>query len=899
MYIRRTPKLVASVLILTSIIAGCSKKTSVEYIDEARELLESGKNSAAIISLKNALKNENNNIEARFLLGSIYEQEGQWLNAKKELEIAYEAGANKNEALLLLTKVHYRLDDVDYLVPLDGHKDYGDLANLYRAIIALKEGDITKSKALLDEVILVNNHKEVSELALAWDYFLNRDYTNSLLTLEKLTDFNYIKDDLIELKIANLVSQNKHADAAEELETFLSLHRQSHIHRLQLAEQYTKARNYTKAEENADLLLTLFKNNVLLNRIKAEIKFNEQNYTLAKEYADIALRNSQDVLSKVIAGVSSYKLEQYESSYNYLSSVKNHFPDDHLVKQILNLLSSQLSLGKTDDELLSENIRDLISRGEYDEMRIAISEASPESAEGVIDLRLGLLKAIEGDTSYANDFQRAIASGYAGIEPSILLAQKYMEEKAYDKVLEIADSLEHQHKSTAMLLQGSVLIEKGEYKKAINIYDSILLDEPNNTGAMFKLSEIYSITENYAKSIDYLKKIYAFSSSNIHAVQRLFKLSLSNDFRADVERFFISQAQADEKNVNRHIVVAEFYVLQGDLEKALVIASRYLLKHPKQLEMSLLKVRVLLSLGRVYDANNIIEVLDNKYSNQIEVVKSKAYILNINGKRSEAINLLEDFFNLNSNNINDDFSLMLASLYFENRDFAKTNMALVKVINKTHPKYLRVSGKLALLNRDNLRAMDFLSQAYDSQPSSVLALELAQAMQNMNKYDKAITLLERALSNADSNELIMLKYKLAELYEERNPEKAELYYNQLLNDTNESAGALNNIAWFYYTQQRFNEGKIHAISALEKAPNVAPINNTLGAILLALNEFSKANEYFRRSVEIEPNNANYKVWLMKGLMLQGEKEAAQKLRDTIDVESLNTDTKKLFKEIFN
>ena len=65
-----------------------------------------------------------------------------------------------------------------------------------------------------------------------------------------------------------LLCKKKYEAAAEQLELFLSLYPQSHSHRLQLADQYAKYRNYAKAEENADLLLTLFENNVVLNRIK-------------------------------------------------------------------------------------------------------------------------------------------------------------------------------------------------------------------------------------------------------------------------------------------------------------------------------------------------------------------------------------------------------------------------------------------------------------------------------------------------------------------------------------------------------------------------------------------------------------------------------------------------------
>jgi len=902
-YFINKQKLAFSTLLLLAALSGCSEnKSTAEYIAEAKVAFSNGQNSLAIINLKNVLKTEKNNLEARFLLGSVYAKQGLWVNAEKELRVANNAGLNDENINVLLAKVNYRLEDVDYLTSVMSlQKKYSDLAKLYLTIISVKQGDINTGRAILDEIILADSGQDINKLAMAWEYFLDADYSGSLGILDTLADIPVIKEDVIELRVANLVVQKHYKLAAEQLELFLSLHPQSHTHRLQLAEQYVKYRNYTEAEKNADLLLALYKNNIVLNRIKAEIKFNAKEYTFAKEFAETALRNSEDTLSKVIAGISAYQLGQFESSYNYLNSVSTYFPDGHPVNQIIKSLSNKLSFSTGQgDELLSDKVLALIDSGDYKQTRKLLNKAAESSGinNGVIDFQLGLLKIIEGDASYTDDFQRAISNGFSGVEPQVMLAQQYFKDKEYSKVIDIAESLPSSQEVIALLLKGSVYLEKGLLDKAIIVYDGILANEPRHMGAMFKLSEVYFKAGNLVKSTDLLKNIYSISASNVYAVRYLFKFSLESSNKKMLEQFFKAQIEIDKDNVNRHIVLAEFYLLHNEFEEALTITSRYLLKSPEQLEVFLLNTKALLSLNRINDVKNNLLTLEQIAPLHPEVIKNKAIILNVEGNKAEAIRVIEDFSNKNNNMLNDDLLLMLSTLYIESIKVLKAEEALSKIKNTQSTKYARVAGKMALIKGDSALAVMFLSKAHKYNPSQLVALELAQALQNEKKFDEAIELLERFITTGAPENSILVKYKLAELCEEKYPKKAERYYEQLLTETKGSVATLNNIAWFYYTQQRYVEGKKFASQAVKKAPELAAVHNTLGVLLLELGELPQAKHHLQTSVNIEPKNDKYKIWLSKCFILNGEKDRAKNIRSTIRIEALKPEIKMLFNDVF-
>jgi len=365
-----------------------------------------------------------------------------------------------------------------------------------------------------------------------------------------------------------------------------------------------------------------------------------------------------------------------------------------------------------------------------------------------------------------------------------------------------------------------------------------------------------------------------------------------------LEDFFVSQMDIDKKSINRHIVLAEFYSFHNEFEQALAISSRYLLKYPEQLEMSLFQIRTLLDLDRLNEARQAMMSLEKNHPMNSDVIKSKALILNIEGKTAEAIKIIEDFSAINGGIINDDLLLSISTLYIENFQIAKAETALNQVQSKHNIRYIRLEGKIALSKGNNALAIESLSKVFHAAPSLLIALEIAQALQNVNKFDEAILLLEKFILKVEANQLILIKYKLAELCEVLYPLKAENYYKQLLLDTKESSTILNNIAWFYYTQQRYIEGKVFAIQAIKKAPDSSAVHNTLGVILLKLNENTEANIHFKKSVSLAPTNNNYKVWLAKGLLSIGDSESVKVIRDTIQFSDLKEDIKILYNEIF-
>ena len=85
--------------------SGCSQSTSVEkYLQDAQQYRQKGDNKAAIIQLKNVLQKNADHAEARYQLGIIYNELGDYLSAEKELEKARRLGYARDKAELALAQ---------------------------------------------------------------------------------------------------------------------------------------------------------------------------------------------------------------------------------------------------------------------------------------------------------------------------------------------------------------------------------------------------------------------------------------------------------------------------------------------------------------------------------------------------------------------------------------------------------------------------------------------------------------------------------------------------------------------------------------------------------------------------------------------------------------------------
>ena len=165
-------------------LVGCGDRTTdLEYLQRAREYQAKQDWSASVIELKNALRKNPDNRDARLLLGQIYVTTGNGAPAEKELLRARDLGAARDVWLVPLARA-YMLQDQNQKV-LDLTLDTADapatqaglLALQGLSALALAQPDVARgllSRALTLQSGQVDALLGLSELAL-----IGRNYSEA------------------------------------------------------------------------------------------------------------------------------------------------------------------------------------------------------------------------------------------------------------------------------------------------------------------------------------------------------------------------------------------------------------------------------------------------------------------------------------------------------------------------------------------------------------------------------------------------------------------------------------------------------------------------------------------------------------------------------------------------
>lgn len=168
-----TLKLVASIFLLVILIGCDSPKSEKELIDSALSYEAKGELDSASIQLKNILRENPKNDQARFLLGGIYLKQGLPISAEKELALAKDNGYENEQLIPYLAKVYYQLHNSEKLDELtENSQSYSEQTlvtiYIYRGLHELYLGDRDKAE---QEIALANSISEnaiYSKLGSAW-----------------------------------------------------------------------------------------------------------------------------------------------------------------------------------------------------------------------------------------------------------------------------------------------------------------------------------------------------------------------------------------------------------------------------------------------------------------------------------------------------------------------------------------------------------------------------------------------------------------------------------------------------------------------------------------------------------------------------------------------------------
>ncbi|WP_076417755.1 XrtA/PEP-CTERM system TPR-repeat protein PrsT [Colwellia sp. UCD-KL20] len=865
-------KLLVSVGVI-SVLAGCGENDTARTHIEKAKSFKSTEIDSILIELKNAVKLEPKNGEARFLLGEAYLSQGFGVGAVKELQKAYDFKYDENKLIPLLARAYLLTTADEDLLDLDQHTAnliddtkvhylaYKTLAAIRTNNMELASESVESANKLLPNntyTLLANAYLEMAENKLE----LAKGHVNKALAISP----TQVDSLLLSGQISTALGEHK--EATESYLEYAKLQPKSNVIVLFLAQSLLKEEKFLEAERYADSIISAAPNQPFANYVKAMSQFELKNYQKAKEYAETALKSqfNQGPL-KLIAGVSAYFLGNYEQSHYHLESVVKYLVPEHPARKMFAV--SQLQLGMVEDipqtlegfhsttpedeKFLSSLSYQLAELGAFDNAKAVAKKAlnsAPEGAEQ--NMRDGILKLMLNDPSGMQNLKDAVALQPDFLGAELALAYAAIQSKDYEQAITISEKWKEKYpeKPGGYNVLAAVYLKQGAIEKAKEELDKSLAIQ-NSVFALLELTNLAII----AKDVDEAKRLSGIAidsfPENVNILRQYYSVFNNEEAFDKIKDLY----KSDEKNQTVGMLYTELLIKAKKFNEAINVIDKYetTVKTPKKLWQ--LKVLSHSGLNNVHKSQTVLEdwIKTNPY--HIEPVVMLADYFARSNNIENAINLIEKALR-GQHADNNMLKMGKMQLLLDNKDVREAKAYYQELKKKGIKPEITygIEGRIALLSEDYANATLLLSKFYDAFPSSKNAILLAGAYQGHRENNKAITLLEKHLAKNDSDNAV--RAILASIYVTVDPNKAIASYKKILQQYPSNVMVLNNVAWLTMEQGNFEEALTYSEEAYKLAPEFVNVIDTQAMILLKMDKKSEALSLLVKAYELSEGKNN-------------------------------------------
>jgi putative PEP-CTERM system TPR-repeat lipoprotein len=849
-------------------VTACSKQVSVEaHLENAKSYLSQNKVNESIIELKNAIRADSKNGEARFLLGQIYLNLGDGAAAVKELERSQQYAYAVNKVLPLLARAYILTNsDADVLALSTAAKDLvAEEQNQYLAyqtLAALRSEQPKLAKKSVELAQSISEQSLYSMLASAYFQLSEKNYDEVKTLISRILTIDAKQVDAFMLQGQVSMVTKDYQQAALSFLEYLNLQPRSGIVQLLLADALLKSGQDKEAEKYADAILAKINSQPFAHYIKAMVAFNAKDFDKASEHAEIALSTDFNQFNlKLVAGASAFYLKNWQQSYRHLIVIVKYLPKDHQARRMLAV--TQLELGVIDEisttigdfegsqaddaQFLSSLSYKLLELGATGEAKKLLELNESSSSNTASDnVRKGLLKLMMNDPSGIQDLQEAVKLEPTFIEAELALAYAALQNNDIKKTREIATKWQEKYpeKSGGYNLIASIAIKEKKYDEAEESLKQSLLLEPDN---MFALMEQLRISRQQKdeilskKRVDYL---ITLAPNNNKVLRHYFGI-----YRNEMALKKLQEAyKQDKKDIKKSILVAEAMVSLEQYKQAenLLVSLAKTAKLPKRYWQLMVY-----NYRKQNDVQKIKSTLESWFKASpyhIEPVVLLADLHASSGNNERALNVVKRGLDYHQNNLVLQLVKMQLLLNSKQITSAKTLYQTLAVTNINEALKEGLLGRILLLEEKFSRAVPKLSKQYKIYPSSSNAMYLAGAYLGNEQESEAVKVLKNYLT-IDGNEN-RVKTMLADIYLENDSNKAITVYIDVVKKQPKNVIAHNNLAWLYLEQDKIGKALKHAEEAFSLAPKNPNVADTYGKVLLKSGDKRWALKYASKAFDL-------------------------------------------------
>ncbi len=901
-----------------------SNSQAENYVEDAKQYLAKGETQAAIIQLKNQLKLNSKDANARFLLGTTYFNIGEYLQAEKELAKASEiepdnAQINLAYAELLLVKRNFKkLRSVL-------SKPYSEVQNESQRMAYLGYTYLNE-KQLVDAKIKFNHSNQKKKNNLAFNGLVKialfekkYDLAAQLIKKSLLVDNDNIVALQLKAKLFNV--QKEHAKALEIYNHLIEKDKKNTQLYAERIQTYIALGQFENADDDIVTALKLFPGNLQINYLFAQTSLLQKDFKSAQQASQKIFNVKQThAPSMLILGLSNFGLQNFNQADKYLTQYLSLHPENVSVQNILaNVYISQrkpelalLIIQGLDDDVVNSNVSLLLTlgsayllSGELKQGMQILNKAQaldPENKEIKKRLVVGQLRT--GDTNQAIvNLENIANSESATRQYKYLLIVTYIQQKKLEKaeaklnlMLQEDDNDTGLHNLRAILkkLQGKTQQATESYNKALSI-------DAEYIPAYAGLAEIALQNNKVSDAKKYFEKIILIKKDYIKAYIALASLAEKENNLKQFEKYILDafrNASDVSSKVKMATLVSKLYAKQNQPDKVMILAKELNRQYPEDISAISFSAGAQIANNQVEKAQSSLEqIIAARPSDTNHRILLANLLSKQKGKDEDVIRLLNEVSELEPDNVK---SYTMKTLYLiKLKKYEQALQGATQLADKFPEQAIgqKLQGDIYLSLKQYEPALKAYQASYKIKADNKILFYIVDLMRVQNRSEEGLAFL---LSESDKNSKnIGIHFKLANIYQQqKHLEKAVEHYHKMLQIQEDNVLALNNLAGIYL--QRGDSAALQlAKKAYDQSPKSIPIIDTYGYIQIKMGDIDMGLRLLEKAVASSPESYDIIFHLAEGYSLKGNKEKAKKLLESILLENVNFAEKGQAQAVYN
>lgn len=882
-------------LLVASCLVGCGNDSPQSLIASAKASMAKNDDKTAIIQIKNALQADPNSGEARFLLGSVLFDQGDFVAADLELRKAQSVHYSPDLvipklAALLLAQAQYRklieeyantrlgtpaatadLDtSISYAYAMLGQRDLSDAAlkaalatapDFEPALVAqarfvARAGDPDAAIALADKV-LQRNPRSVEALRLQGDVhmYLKSDPDGALADYRKalVVDPNATPAHLAILSI--LMSQHKSDEAEKQLAQMRKVTgNTAQAIYIEALIAYSR-KNTQKAHQLAEQLLKVAPNSPSVLLLAGGVELQSGSLLQAQTYLEHTVKLAPEALTARRMLIAAYlRSNQPERALAALQQAQANGP-----------LAPELY--STAAEVYLQN-GDVKTAEEYFE-----KVAKQDPADAGARTSLALAHMVDGQAPLAFEELQGIAASDKGTSADLALISAYMKRGDHDSALRAVDALERKQPASPLAsdLRGRIHLSMKDAQAARHDFEKALAIAPTYYPAVASLAAL-DTKEN--KVADARKRLEAFSASNPNSSAALIALAMVPGTSTEASAEVLKKAIAASPNQPApRLLLIRLYLSDKKLRLASTAAQDAVAALPDQPEVLDVLGQVQLQSGEVNQAITTFAKVAGMAPTAPQPLIRLAQAQLQAGNKNAARETLRKAVALRPDLIDAQRQLAVLDASMGNFQHAFDISQSIQRQRPTEAAGFALEGDLDADRHDWDKAAAAYRTAIRQAPSTELAIKLHSVLLAAGTDARAASFEAGWRKDHPDDSTFVFHLGDAALGR-KDYASAEAAYTAVLELQPANAAAYNNLAWLTSVQNK--PGALaYAEKANALAPNQPAFMDTLATVLAASGQVDKALALQKKVVQLMPDSDSFRLDLAKLYLKAGNKAEAR------------------------